>query len=55
MEKIKTSMYPMFPFASMTIIGANGVIDSIDCTTASPKEAMEFCERNLEKLGKNNK
>lgn len=48
-------MYPMFPFASMTIIGANGVIDSIDCTTASPKEAMEFCERNLEKLNKKRK
>lgn len=47
--------YMGLPFASMTIIGANGVIDSIDCTTATPKEAMEFCERNLEKLNKKRK
>lgn len=55
MEKIKTSMYSMFPFASISIIGADGYVDSIDTTCSTPKEVMEFCERNLEKLNKKNK
>ena len=42
MKEKNFNPYMGLPFASMTIIGANGVIDSIDCTTATPKETMEF-------------